>query len=359
MSKFECLVTTVVQVDKHPNADRLEILRLDNMDYNLISGNGNYKVGDKVAYIPEGSILTDEILEHLEMKDNSSLKKLEGKRCIVKTIRLRGVVSEGLLLRLPDWSVIGSDVAGLAGITKYVPRQPSNFSGRTRPVGDFYGKIPLWDLDALQKKVDTFEHGEQVFITEKLHGTQINCGGFVDDDGTIKLYVTSKGRAENGVTLDYEHDSNANNIYVKTFNEQLKQVILDELEDGSDVTGVSICGEIVGPGVQDLTYGLTAPTLFVYAVRVRRTGERYVHASGDLLVNFCSHHGLRTVPVISHSTSFDYEMIKGLAEEKETVSGRQLHTMEGVVVSSLIGDKYKKYVGNNYKLRGGNTTELE
>lgn len=355
MSEFECIVTKVAQVEQHPNADRLEILRLEGMDYNLISGTGNYKVGDKVAYLPENSILPDNILEELGMTGNSSLKKLDGKRCIIKCIRLRGVFSEGMVYRVSDDIEIGTNVAELLGIRKYVPRQPEHFAGRIRPRGPWYNKMPLWDLEPLQKSVGVFKDGEPVFVTEKLHGTQINCGALLDDNGVVQYYVTSKGLAKRGDVLD--HENNPDNLYCRIFNSQLKPA-LEALMNKGQYAGVSVCGEIVGPGVQDLTYGLSEPTLFVFAVRVKSLDDdKYTLPEFNNTLWFCGKFNIRSVPW--HTDLFDYEQIKQLAEGKEQVSYKSLHITEGVVVSRPDGSLYKKYVGENYKTRGNNATEYE
>lgn len=354
MAEFECIVSKVSQVEKHPNADRLEIIRLEDMDYNLISGTGNYQVGDKVAYLPENSILPDNILEELGMTGNSSLKKLDGKRCVIKCIRLRGVFSEGMIYRVADDIEVGTDVAEQLGVRKYVPRQPEHFAGRIRPRGPWYNKMPLWDLEPLQKNVSAFQVGEPIIVTEKLHGTQINCGALLDDDGVPQYYVTSKGLAKRGEVLD--HENNPNNLYCRVFNAILKPA-LETLMGKGQYAAVSVCGEIVGPGVQDLTYGLIAPTLFVFAVRVKfLDGEKYELPAFDDVKWFCDKFGLRTVPW--WTDKFDYSQIRSYAEGHELVSLKKLHITEGVVVSRPDGSLFKKYVGEAYKTRG-NATEYE
>ena len=79
----------VVEVFEHPNADRLEVLRVGEVQ--MVSGKGNYKSGDVVLVIPAKSIIPpgpilDEYEKYLVGKDKNR----------VKEVRLRGEYSEAI-----------------------------------------------------------------------------------------------------------------------------------------------------------------------------------------------------------------------------------------------------------------------
>ena len=104
-----------------PNADRIELAIIDGWQC-VVSKSDGFKVGDKVIYVEIDSILPPKP-EFEFMKD---------RKYRVKTIKLRGQISQGLVLPtslIPHFNTIacptgteeGSDVTSYLGITKYDP----------------------------------------------------------------------------------------------------------------------------------------------------------------------------------------------------------------------------------------------
>ena len=62
MSKLDSRIFPITVSELH-NADRLEIARV--RGYQCVVGNGQFRDGDLVAYIPEQSIVPDNIIEDL------------------------------------------------------------------------------------------------------------------------------------------------------------------------------------------------------------------------------------------------------------------------------------------------------
>ncbi|MGB6296961.1 MAG: RNA ligase, partial [Rivularia sp. (in: cyanobacteria)] len=56
MSIFKVEVVEINRVESHPNADRLDIVSMSGMGYQVISAKGNFKVGDKAFYFPIDSV---------------------------------------------------------------------------------------------------------------------------------------------------------------------------------------------------------------------------------------------------------------------------------------------------------------
>lgn len=380
MSQFECLVANVDSVTPHPNADRLELLSV--CGYTTISQKGLYTVGDKVVYIPASAIVPDSILEELDLKGSNALKTYNGRRCVIKPIRLRGTFSEGIVYKPEnvDSFDVGTDVSQLLGIEKYVPTLPKHLSGFCRPTGPFHNKIPKFDVEPIQKNKDLFTEGEEVVITSKLHGTLFHCGFVTDEDGNRNFFVTSKGLGNRGIVLDHENEANVNNLYVNEFLKKRgnkQRSLLDVLQSAPPLLeSLSLFGEIVGPGVQDLTYGLTEPKLFLFAKHVKFfTNKEGFWCSPlqlqtfTLIINSLTEaigdDALRRVPVVYHGP-FSLEKVYELTNGKETISGKGLHVNEGVVVQSMVcafNEKGKrlllKSVSEDYKTRGGSVTEFE
>jgi RNA ligase (TIGR02306 family) len=81
-----------ITVLPHPNADALELAQVN--DYLCVVGKGAYRTGDLVAYIPEQSVLPDELIEFLGCRNYLA----GAAKNRVRAARLRGVLSQGICL---------------------------------------------------------------------------------------------------------------------------------------------------------------------------------------------------------------------------------------------------------------------
>jgi tRNA-binding EMAP/Myf-like protein len=91
MVRFAVEVLSLANVEPHPNADRLELAVVGN--YRVIVGKNAFRPGDLVAYIPEGALLPDRLIEELGIR--GYLAGSQHNR--VKAAKLRGVLSQGLV----------------------------------------------------------------------------------------------------------------------------------------------------------------------------------------------------------------------------------------------------------------------
>jgi RNA ligase (TIGR02306 family) len=184
MSEFHVEVVELGAIEKHPNADTLGITRIHD-GYPVIVRLGEYQPGDRAVYVPVDSVVPT---------DDPRWSFLEG-RGRIKAKRLRGVFSMGLLTQAePSWGV-GRDVAGELRITKYEP-PAKGFQGEPRPgyTGDDdtapEGNVPKYtDIEGLRRYGRLLVPGEEVVITEKLHGE--NMRAYFDGE---RLHVGSRTR---------------------------------------------------------------------------------------------------------------------------------------------------------------------
>ena len=102
MSTFEVLVRKIDDVIEHPNADRLNIVKI--LGYDAITNKNEnneprYAKGDLVIYVPEGAVVPENLLKQYGYWDDEKNKgMLAGRRGDrVKAIRLRQVLSQGLI----------------------------------------------------------------------------------------------------------------------------------------------------------------------------------------------------------------------------------------------------------------------
>lgn len=96
MAEFEAKVYRL-KIEPHPNADMIELAIVG--DYRSIVRKGDFKTGDLGVYIPTGSVVPEWLLKKLGLWDDEKGKgRLAGKDGNrVKEIRLRGILSEGLI----------------------------------------------------------------------------------------------------------------------------------------------------------------------------------------------------------------------------------------------------------------------
>lgn len=153
-------VVQITEIEKHPNADALGIVRV--MGYQCCVRLSDWKPGDLAAYIQPDTLVNVNRSEfaHLKKTPNDLFHR-------VRVIRLRGQLSQGLLVRAPDGAKVGDDVAEILETQKYQP--PETDGGDDLPAPSGYA--PVYDLESAMRYADSaFRLGELVHITEKIHG---------------------------------------------------------------------------------------------------------------------------------------------------------------------------------------------
>jgi hypothetical protein len=176
MSEFRVPVVAI-EISPHDNADALELAQVGL--YLSVVKKGQFKTGDLVAYIPEAAIVPEPLLLELGLNRRPDPANpgreigglAGGQYNRVKAIRLRGVVSQGIVYPARDGWVEDQDVAEELGITKWEPKLPSNLQGRVRPFNPENQRwLVKYDIENLKAHPKMFEDGELVEFSEKIHG---------------------------------------------------------------------------------------------------------------------------------------------------------------------------------------------
>ena len=208
-------VFRVGQIDKHPNADKLEVMHVFDA-YQAIVRKGDYKVGDLACYIPPDNILPDKP-EYAFLKGHFR----------IRVTKLRGIVSQGLVLPAPIGSNVGDDVSAQLGVTHYVPQFNSRSHGaggggnQGEMVADPPVTGPNYDIDSWFRYASLMEQDEMnvglVELTEKLHGCVAANTSILMADGsteTISALVNQQRLGEEVLGVD----SNGNIVPTKILN---------------------------------------------------------------------------------------------------------------------------------------------
>lgn len=155
MSDHRVDVVRLGAIEKHPNADTLGLCRV--FGYTCAVRLGDFNPGDLVAYIPPDSMVpATEPFTFL------------GEHRRIKVKRLRGVYSQGLIVRAPAGTVEGDDAAGILGIEHYEPPVRVSTDGMDAPAPS--GFFPVYDVESWRRFGHVLVPGERVMVTEKIHG---------------------------------------------------------------------------------------------------------------------------------------------------------------------------------------------
>lgn len=378
MANFEVKVVRIDDVIEHPNADRLTIVKIGG--YNCIAnkkedGSWRYQPGNPVIYIPEGAVVPPWMLKSMDMWDDvqgkGGLAGSRGDR--VKAIKLRGIVSQGLLyptLPVPveyqnsektlvsfngyialHGAEIGEDVAETLGITKYEPPIPVAMAGE---VFSCFPHQFVYDIENIQKYPEVFRENEDVVMTEKLHGTF--CCIVVDPEynfdhgfGNSNITVSSKGLMGKGLFLK-NNEANNNNLYVRIVTRYL-DAICENIQ-----RPLYLMGEIYGKGVQDLQYGMQDIDFRLFDVYDYNAKTFIEHA---IVQTIADKLGMATVPEI-YRGPFTQEALDEATTGKDTING--VNVREGVVIRPEVERRHDelgrvilKSVSQDYLLRKGGT----
>lgn len=322
MSSFRVEVVNLPSFEKHPNADRLFMARI--FDYPVIFNNTNdYKEGDLVAYVPVDA--------EVPMTDEWAFLGDSPRSHRIKAKKLRGVFSMGLLIKAPEGSKVGDNVAEQLGITKYEPREPQYMGGENEKDPGF---IPCYtDIENYRRYSHIIKEGETVHLTEKLHGAN---GRAVWHSKTNRLWIGSR-------TCIKKEDSK--NMWWKA---AYKYNLHEKLAKHPDMI---FYFEVYGQ-VQDLKYDAGKNDLFIRCFDVFDI-NRGIYLDYHEANEFIASVGLDAVPHL-YTGPWSPDLIE-LAEGKSTIAS---NIREGFVIrpekerwSDEVGRVILKIIGRGYLLR--------
>lgn len=267
---------------------------------------------------------------------------------------------------------VGQNVADDLGILKYEPPIPTQMAGQVTAIGQQY--LVKYDIENFKKFPDILDDGEEVYITEKLHGTCAIYGWAADlnhdelTEGTTvetrkNLFATSKGMGAQGLVMK-DNEVNAGNLYLKAGKEKiffsLLILVIALQNQGFTPKVVLLIGEIYGKGVQDLQYGAQTPEFRAFDIWVDN-GDWSGYVSAPKFFELVEAYFIPTVPLL-YKGPFSVEKINELRDGKTTVGGGNIR--EGVVIKPQmerncdeIGRVVLKHISDKYLLRK-NPTEF-
>ena len=343
------LIVEVCKVDKvspHPNADRMEICHVKG--WQTCIGKGQFQEGDLCVYVPPDAIIPQALadrwgvtkyLAHLPVSEITGVRPDGGR---VQVARLRGFPSYGFIMQVedPTWK-IGQDLVELLGITKWEPPLDCTDGDSEYPHPALH---QYFTLENWRNFPEVFQNGEEVVLSEKLHGKNCRIGLIRDtkDDGSMiwrfmagshdvrrkEMQTQRKRRVirnpdgtpvietvmkpvrdesgkpiidENGVIKEEPKEQEAEFFFEVTKRSQfwevldkpgIKELLLSVCNGQNNVV---VFGEIFGSSIQDITYGFDNGQWDFRVFDITVNGRYLNH---DQKVAFCDNAKVPMVPIL-------------------------------------------------------------
>jgi len=320
-------------------ADMIELAVVDGWKVVVVKNVG-HKIGDMVIYCEIDSFLP--IKEEFEFLRKSSYRKLvdgtEGFR--LKTIKLRGQISQGLILPINILPITqfatahtlpeGLDVTEMLGVTKYEPPIPAELSGKVK--GLFPSFLRKTDEERVQNLTKEYEEykllGRKFYVTEKLDGSSAT---FYYKDGVF-------GVCSRNLELLETEDN--------TFWKVARELDLENKMKDFGVN-ISLQGELIGEGIQGNPYKIKGQTvkffnLFDIDLQVYHSLAHLDRALGIM--------GLKMVPIVDEFFKLPetIETLLKYADNKSILNPK--FDREGIVIRNLDRTISFKVISNKFLL---------
>ena len=341
---MERKLATIRQIDNiQPieGADMIELATVGGWKV-VVAKDVNHKVGDLVVYCEIDSFLPIE--PEFEFLRKSSYKKMadgtEGFR--LKTIKLRGQVSQGLILPLKDAYEVfkrntpnmdmdwfeGLEVTEMLNIVKYEPPVPAQLSGQVK--GMFPSFLKKTDEERVQNLVKEFPIYKlaKFYVTEKLDGSSVT---YYVKDGVFGVCSRNLDLVE----------SEGNSMWKFAITSGLKERLL-ALD-----RNIAVQGEIIGEGIQGNPYKIIGQTVRLF------NGfdiDKYEYLSLDDLLKLSKWLEVKTVPILDLEFRLPdtIDELLSYADSKSVLNEK--FDREGVVIRSHDRKISFKAISNKFLL---------
>lgn len=350
-------IRIISEIKPIEGADSIELAIVDG--WQCVVKKGEFMPGSLCVYFEIDSFLP--IRPEFEFLRKSSYKKMEDKEGFrLKTIRLRGQISQGLVLSLKDVfpdnhelinkeglsfpSVVGLDVTEELGILKYESPIPACLTGMAK--GNFPSFIRKTDLERVQNIWNKVKDDNQLYeVTVKLDGTSCT---FYLNNGIFGV-----------CSRNLELKEDCNNVYWKMAKKY-------NIEEALRHCGhnIALQGEIIGEGIQGNHEGIGGQEFYLFDIWDIDDQSYFSPVIRRILVKSeFSHFGIKECPILanllfdnraflngylslSHFNGDIYELLK-FADGKSL----KADTREGVVFKGVCYDTRFKVLSNEYLLK--------
>lgn len=274
----------ISEINPIPYADAIEAVRVDG--WVCVAKKGEFRVGDSCLYFEIDSILPvgNPLFSFLTEKSSKNYPTenctiLHGHR--LKTIRLRGQISQGLVLPVPEYLPDDKDLTEYFGVQKYEMPIHSSMVGMAR--GAYPGWLPKTDQERIQNI--RLVPGEYI-VEEKMEGSSMTVFWHPE---------TGVGVTSRNINLKLDQEGNNFVNFAKASG------LLDGVANMGEhlKNSLAVRMELCGPGIQGNIYNFQKTCAFIFDVFL---GDRYLDAQARL--------GLTTIIIKSCDDVKDVHIVR-------------------------------------------------
>jgi len=360
-----CFVARINEIKSIEGADNIELAVIGG--WNCIVQKGHYTTNALVA------IATTDAVIPQELSDNMNVTNYLRKGQRVRTVKLRGVYSECLVIPnqfLPvsyinnNPILEGTDLMETLKIFKYEPPavQIQLASGRKLKYYQNQNFGIYYKFPNLKNVKGMFTEEDEVEVSRKIHGTNARYGivrksklsiwdkvkRLFGDKWIEYEYVYGSHNVEKGSDSQGFYDSDVWRTIADKYN--IRERLWDLIKLSKDIygieSGIVIYGEIFGPGIQkNYDYGLTEIDYAGFDVTIN--GE-YVPLNRAFMIHTALE--LKYVPILDIDI-WSQELQDRYVFDK--IEGTKV-PHEGVVIKKTDGDRHKiaKVINPDYLIYG-------
>ena len=323
-----------------PDADAIECAVIGG--WTAVVKKGEFTAGDLAVYCEIDSWIPHTLAPFLSKgKEPRVFDGIQGER--LRTMKLRGQLSQGLLLPLSTLTMVeselfeGLDVSFPLGIVKYEAPVPAQLAGEVK--GMFPGWIQKTDQERVQNLKEEFDYWlreQHVWeITEKLDGSSM----------TVYLRDGEFGVCSRNLELK---PSETNSLWKVAVRNDL------ELKLRRANRNLALQGELIGEGIQGNPYKQKGQEFFLFDIYDIDTSKYFTPAERKA---FVEEHDIKHVPVLAFGAeladTLGVNSIDGILRfaEGKSVMGMIGCEREGVVFKSKAMQCSFKAISNKFLLK--------
>lgn len=324
-------IQKVEEIKSIEGADKIEAARIKG--WWVVVQKDQFKVGDSVLYYEIDSFLPVRPEYEFLLKGSKPKKMLfdgkevEGIR--LKTIKLKGQLSQGLIMPIPEGLNIpeDGDVSEELGVVKFEIPIPPCLTGVIK--GSFPAFLPKTDEERIQNMVDVLNINT-FYVTEKIDGTSTT---FYKKDGVFGVCSRNIELVE-GETTQWRIARELD--------------LINKIPDN-----FALQGELVGEGIQGNPLKIKGQRIYFFNAYNISTG---VYLNFADFLNILNHLNLESVPLVD----IGFKLPNSVDELLKYAEGKSLINpeveREGVVIRPKVEAQYKgqrlsfKVINNTYLL---------
>ncbi|OQX30062.1 MAG: RNA ligase (ATP) [Spirochaeta sp. LUC14_002_19_P3] len=267
-------------------ADKIETAAVGG--WKVVCKKGEFKPGDLAVYCEIDSWIPHAIAPFLSEGEPKEYNQVKGAR--LRTVRMRGQTSQGLLLPLDvlpkdildSGKAVGTDVTEILGIQLWEPPMDGSVAGDQK--GAFPWYVQKTDEERIQNLADSFEKLKKLTwnVTEKVDGTSFTAFVFEGQFGVCSRNFELK-------------DTAANFHWTASKKLRLEEAMKTYSAGNFDF---AVQGELIGEKIQGNCYGIKGQKLLVFNIYNISEG---LFLSWENVEKLCEELKIETVPLV-HST---------------------------------------------------------